>query len=115
VAQVETPCPDSTRSDPISSQRADAPVATMSVSVVIFLPSAIVSVNGRCFRSTAMTLPWTTCVPNRSAWTRISVISSGPMMPSRNPGQLSTIVVSINCPPASRPSMSSGFRFARAA
>ena len=36
------------------------------------------------------------------------------MMPSRNPGQFSTIVVSISCPPASRPSTSVGFRLARA-
>src|SRR5918992_5359989 len=54
-------------------------------------------------------------VPNRSDCARISVIRSGPMIPSRNPGQFSTIVVSISCPPASRPSMSSGLRFARAA
>ena len=37
------------------------------------------------------------------------------MMPSRKPGQFSTIVVSINWPPASTPSMTSGDRFARAA
>ena len=36
------------------------------------------------------------------------------MMPSRNPGQFSTSVVSISWPPASSPSMSSGFRLARA-
>src|SRR4029453_8318058 len=36
------------------------------------------------------------------------------MMPSRKPGQFSTSVVSINCPPASSPSMMSGFRLARA-
>src|SRR4029078_1208210 len=39
---------------------------------------------------------------------------SGPMMPSRWPGQFSTSVVSISWPPASRPSMTSGFRLARA-
>ena len=38
----------------------------------------------------------------------------GPMMPSRNPGQFSTIVVSISCPPASSPSISRGLRLARA-
>src|SRR5580765_684703 len=52
--------------------------------------------------------------PNRSACARISAIRSGPMIPSRYPGQFSTIVVSINWPPASSPSMTSGFRFARA-
>src|SRR4030095_7216152 len=36
------------------------------------------------------------------------------MMPSRNPGQFSTIVVSISCPPASSPSTRSGVRLARA-
>src|SRR3954470_2377161 len=36
------------------------------------------------------------------------------MIPSRYPGQFSTSVVSINCPPASSPSMRRGFRFARA-
>ena len=36
------------------------------------------------------------------------------MMPSRKPGQFSTSVVSISWPPASRPSMTSGFRLARA-
>src|SRR4029453_3021436 len=52
--------------------------------------------------------------PNRSAWARISAIRSGPMMPSRWPGQFSTRVVSISCPPASSPSMSNGLRFALA-
>src|SRR4051794_5924489 len=52
--------------------------------------------------------------PKRSAWARISPISSGPMMPSRCPGQFSTSVVSINWPPASSPSMTSGLRLARA-
>src|SRR5438128_1407392 len=54
-------------------------------------------------------------VPKRSACARISAIRSGPMMPSRNPGKFSTAVVSISCPPASWPSMSSGLRLARAA
>src|SRR4051812_44184784 len=36
------------------------------------------------------------------------------MTPSLCPGQFSTSVVSISCPPASRPSMTSGFRLARA-
>jgi hypothetical protein len=65
-------------------------------SVVIDLPLANVSVKGRFCRSTLVTSPCITSAPKRSAWARISVIKSGPMMPSRNPGQLSTIVVSIN-------------------
>ena len=48
VAQVETPCPESSRSDPMSSHRADAPVAMMSAAVVIDRPSPRVIVNGRC-------------------------------------------------------------------
>src|SRR5215510_6425866 len=86
----------------------------MSVSVVTCLPSSKVTTNGRCFRSTRVTLPCTISAPNRSACARISVIRSGPIIPSRNPGQFSTIVVSISCPPASRPSTSSGVRLARA-
>src|SRR5215203_1209355 len=52
--------------------------------------------------------------PNRSACARISPMRSGPRMPSRAPGQFSTSVVSISCPPASIPSMTSGCRLARA-
>ena len=70
--------------------------------------------NGRFRRSTDMTLPASTSVPNRSACARISTMRSGPMMPSRNPGQFSTIVVSISCPPASSPSIRRGLRLARA-
>ena len=64
--------------------------------------------------STAVTWLWISVAPNRSAWARISAIRSGPMMPSRYPGKFSTSVVSINWPPASMPSMTSGCRFARA-
>src|SRR5687768_7877259 len=114
VAHVDTPWPDSFRSEPMSSQRADAPVAMIRAAVVIFLPSCSAIVKGRCCRSTLVTFPCRTSVPKRSACARISVMRSGPMMPSRNPGQFSTIVVSINCPPASSPSMSRGDRLARA-
>ena len=71
--------------------------------------------NGGAASSTAVTSPATISAPNRSACARISAMSSGPMMPSRNPGKFSTAVVSINCPPDSRPSMTRGSRFARAA
>ena len=57
MAQVETPCPDNLRSEPMSSQRADAPVAMMSDSVVMAGPSASAIVNGRRVRSTLVTLP----------------------------------------------------------
>ncbi len=90
-----------------------APVAMIRPRVR-YSPSDVVTTNGRRLRSTAVTVPRMTSAPNRSAWARISAISSGPMMPSRYPGQFSTSVVSISCPPASSPSMSSGLRFARA-
>ena len=77
-------------------------------------PSPMLSVKGRWRTSTAVASPSRNSVPNRAACARISAIRSGPMIPSRNPGQLSTIVVSISCPPASSPSMSSGFKLARA-
>src|SRR3954469_6049387 len=55
-----------------------------------------------------------TSAPKCSACARISPISSGPMIPALKPGKFSTSVVSISCPPASRPSMIRGLRFARA-
>ena len=113
MAQVETPWPISARSDGRPSSRADAPVATMSAWHVNAC-SAVRTVNGRWPSSTAVTLPWMMVAPNRSACARISAMSSGPMTPSRKPGKFSTIVVSISWPPASSPSMRSGFRFARA-
>src|SRR5262245_16700987 len=76
--------------------------------------SEVFTRNGFAHRSTAVTLPWMIVAPNFSAWARISAIKSGPMMPSRCPGKFSTIVVIINCPPASIPSMTSGLRLARA-
>src|SRR5215831_1192600 len=52
--------------------------------------------------------------PKCAAWSRMAAISSGPMMPLGKPGKFSTAVVSINCPPASSPSINTGFRLARA-
>ena len=82
---------------------------------VSWLRSPTRTTNGGVPSSTAVTSPATISAPNRSACARISAMSSGPRMPSRNPGKFSTAVVSINCPPDSIPSMTSGFRFARAA
>jgi hypothetical protein len=76
--------------------------------------SPIVTTNGRTGQVDRLTWPRTTSAPNRSACARIAAIRSGPMMPSAKPGKFSTAVVSISCPPASRPSMTSGFRLARA-
>jgi len=52
--------------------------------------------------------------PNRSACLRMFSTSCGPIIPSGNPGKFSTMVVMESCPPGSWPSMTSGFRFARA-
>jgi hypothetical protein len=103
----------SARSDGTPSNRADAPVAMMSVRQV-YSVSDTLTLNGVRRRSTDATLPRMISVPNRSACSRICPISSGPMIPSRNPGKFSTSVVSINCPPASSPSIMSGLRLARA-
>ena len=58
----------------------------------------------------------TSSAPKRSAWARISSISAGPMIPSRNPGKFSTSVVFISAPPAvTEPSKTNGCSEARAA
>ena len=86
------------------------------ISVLVrYSASLVVTTIGAAQRSTLVTLPWMMSVPNFSDWARISAIKSGPMMPSRWPGKFSTSVVSINWPPASRPSIRSGLRLARAA
>ncbi|CPU62858.1 Uncharacterised protein [Mycobacteroides abscessus] len=54
--------------------------------------------------------------PNRSACFCMWSMSSGPMIPSGNPGKFSTSVVFINAPPAvTDPASTSGDRPARAA
>ena len=71
-------------------------------------------------RSTWVTLAVRNSVPNRAAWARMVDISSGPWIPCSKPGQFSTSVVSISCPPGwspveeISPSMISGVRLARA-
>ena len=57
----------------------------------------------------------TVVAPNRSAWARILAISSGPTIPSGNPGKFSTSVVIVSCPPGCIPSITSGASSARAA
>jgi len=76
--------------------------------------SSVRTAKGRSERFTEATCPWMISAPNRSACPRIAPINSGPRMPSVKPGKFSTVVVSISCPPASCPSMTSGFRLARA-
>ena len=77
--------------------------------------SSIQSWNGRFERSTRVTSPVSNRVPNRSACFFIRSISSGPRIASGKPGKFSTSVVMVSCPPGCSPSMSSGFRLARAA
>src|SRR5919107_179950 len=88
------------RSDARPRSRADAPVA-MITERVLYSASDVFTTNGLAKRSTDATWPRRISAPKRSDWARISAISSGPMMPSRCPGQFSTRVVSINWPPAS--------------
>ena len=54
-------------------------------------------------------------VPNRCVWACMRAMRSGPCNPSTSPGQLSTSVVVVICPPISRPVIMTGSRFARAA
>ena len=114
VAQVLTPRPISFISDGKPSSLADAPVATITVRARSTSPLSSVSVNGRDEKSTRSTSPVRNAVPKCSAWARMSAISCGPITPSRCPGQFSTIVVMVSCPPGWRPSMTSGCRLARA-
>ncbi len=81
VAQVETPCPRRCFSDSMPSIRADAPAATISVSVsYVSLPAVIL--NGRLLRSADVTAP--AGIPRRIAGPVCASfsISSGPRMPS---------------------------------
>ena len=94
---METPCPDSFRSEPISSHRADAPVAMISAPSV----SDRLAVGERHGERTILQvdladMPLHHLGAESLRLARISVMRSGPMIPSRNPGQFSTIVVSIN-------------------
>ena len=71
---------------------------------------------GVAVRSTATTSSLTSSAPNRSACFRIASISSGPRMPSGNPGKFSTSVVCISAPPAvTDPSKTRGLSLALAA
>ena len=54
---------------------------------------------GEADRSTRVTLAVTSSAPNRAAWARMAVMSSGPMIPSGKPGKFSTSVVSMSWPP----------------
>ena len=114
VAQVETPKPRRRLSLGRSSQRAEAPVEMMTL-LARCSSSPTQTRKGRSDRSTRDTSAASKVAPKRSAWARMCCISSGPVTPSGKPGKFSTSVVSINCPPAPKPSMMKGDRLARAA
>src|SRR6478672_13178431 len=69
---------------------------------------------GRWLRSTLVRCAMRYSAPKRSACLRMFSTSCGPMIPSGKPGKFSTNVVIESCPPGSWPSMTSGFRLARA-
>ena len=70
---------------------------------------------GRWLRSALVRCAMRYSAPKRSACLRIFSTSAGPRIPSGNPGKFSTRVVIESCPPGSWPSMTNGFRLARAA
>ncbi len=114
VAHAETPRPWYFFSDGMPSHFADAPVA-MTTASAVKARSSCQSWKGRRERSTRVTSPISKRVPNRSACFFIFSMSSGPRIPSGNPGKFSTSLVMVSCPPGCTPSNSRGFRFARAA
>ena len=85
VAQALTPRPRSCCSPGMSSHFALAPVATMIVSVCHVWSPAF-TVNGRALRSTSVTCTGRISAPNRAACFSNCSMSSGPRMPSMNPG-----------------------------
>ena len=119
VAHVDSPWPIRRSSASRPSISDWAPVLTMTA-LAGYSVSRTQTRKGRSLKSTLVTFSVMISVPNRSACSRIPCISSGPMMPSGNPGKFSTSVVSISWPPGwslvldGSPSMSSGARLARA-
>ncbi|GBC86197.1 hypothetical protein HRbin12_00183 [bacterium HR12] len=85
VAQAETPRPRSRSSPGTPSQRALAPVAMMSVRVRQD-SSPAQTVNGRDERSTRVALVARISASKRAACFSMASMSSGPMIPSGNPG-----------------------------
>ena len=86
VAHAETPRLRSAVSDGSPSQRALAPVATITARASCHAPSLVFTRCGGPEKSTSTTLSMTKRVPKRSACFLNSSIISGPLMPSGNPG-----------------------------
>ena len=85
VAQALTPRPRSRSSPGMSSQRAVAPVAMIRVRARHAWSPAFTR-NGRDERSTSVTWTARISAPKRCACFSIWSMSSGPMIPSANPG-----------------------------
>ena len=73
-------------SDSRPSNFAEAPEETMTASAVIAPPASRVRRKGLRLNSTPVTVSRTTSVPKRLACSRKTSMSSGPWMPSLNPG-----------------------------
>src|SRR3972149_6146409 len=101
-AQVDTPRPISSFSPGTPNHLSEAPVAIITVREEYFVPPAISS-RGFLLKSTDSTFFWINSAPNLSACSLINLIKSGPSTPSGKPGKLSTVVVSISCPPQISP------------
>ncbi len=82
VAQVDTPKPRNFCSLGSPSQRALAPVATMTASAIISSWLSTMQRNGRWEKSTLVTMPVRISVPTRKACCRISSMMTGPDDPS---------------------------------
>jgi hypothetical protein len=114
VAQEETPWPSSSCSPGTPSGRQAEPVArTTAFAWYSVLPTKTLLIGAS--RTTRAASSVMNSAPKRSAWVRMLSISSGPRTPSGKPGKFSTSVVVISAPPLAAPSMTRGFRLARAA
>ncbi|MNV77516.1 hypothetical protein D3C71_1709420 [compost metagenome] len=114
VAQVLTPRPTLSCSPGMPRYLAEAPVEIMTVSASRSPSPSTLTLKGRCEKSTESTQLLLNSAPKRSACLRILSIRSGPRMPSGKPGKFSISVVVVSCPPGCKPSITSGFKFARA-
>ena len=86
VAQADTPKPMSSDSEGRPSSLAEAPEAMISASQVKRPLLRVSAANGREPSSTSVTSSNSSRAPKRSTWVLVRCISSGPMMPSGNPG-----------------------------
>jgi hypothetical protein len=114
VAQDETPWPSRVCSPGTFSGRQADPVARMTAFArYAVLPTQTVFTSP--VSSTEVASSVSNSAPKCSACLRMLSMRSGPMTASGKPGKFSTSVVVINAPPDWTPSMTNGFRFARAA